>query len=203
MVDVARSWSSDATTRTTTAPQAQSVRRPRLPMRHVPPLAVLVLALAWAPLNAQDVDILGSWRGTSRCVDKAHFPACRDEQVIYDVQRKGSARDTVTLRADKVINGAREFMGEFDFARAPDSSWVAEYQNPRVRLRIVLRVRAARMTGSLTDQLSGRRVRELALERAGASPQGEGRPRSISMTPISKSALPTPRSPTTNPSSPS
>jgi len=42
-----------------------------------------------------------------------------------------SARDTVTLRADKVINGAREFMGEFDFARAPDSSWVAEYQNPR------------------------------------------------------------------------
>jgi len=135
-------------------------------VRYVPPLVVLVLALAWSPPNAQDIDILGSWRGTSRCVDKAHFPACKDEQVIYDVQRKGSARDTVTLRADKVVNGARELMGEFDFVRAPDSSWVAEYRNFRVRLRIVLRVRAARMTGSLTDELLGRQVRELALERA-------------------------------------
>jgi hypothetical protein len=98
-------------------------------------------------------------------VDKTHFPACRDEQVIYDVQRKGGGHDTVTLRADKVVDGVREFMAEFDFARSRDSSWVAEYQTPRVRLRIVLRVRAARMTGSLTDQLSGRRVREIALER--------------------------------------
>src|SRR5512145_3386240 len=134
-------------------------------MRPVPPLAVLALALAWAPPNSQDMVILGSWRGTSLCVDKARFPACKDEQVIYDVQRKGGARDTVTLRADKVVNGVREFMGEFDFARSPDSSWVAEYQNPRVHIRIVLRVHAARMTGHLTDLPSGWRVREIALER--------------------------------------
>lgn len=124
------------------------------------------LALAWAFPNAQDIDILGSWRGTSRCVDKAHFPACRHEQVVYDVQRKGRARDTVTLRADKVVHGVRESMGESDFARARDRSWGAEYQHPRVRLRIVLPARDARMTGSLIDQPSGRRVREITHERA-------------------------------------
>jgi hypothetical protein len=127
-------------------------------------LAGLLLSLAWAPAYAQDVDIVGSWRGTSICVDKVNFPACNDEHVIYDVRRKGSGRDTVTLRADKIVNGVREFMAEFDFHRA-DSTWVAEYQGARVRIRIVLRVRAAHMTGVLTDEPSGRRVRDLTLDR--------------------------------------
>jgi hypothetical protein len=117
------------------------------------------------PTDAQDVNIVGSWRGTSTCVDKAQFPACKDEQVVYDVRQQGSARDTVTIRADKVVNGVREFMGEFDFHRAPANTWVAEFQNPRVRIRIVLRVRAGHMAGVLTDEPSGRRVRDLALDR--------------------------------------
>jgi len=58
----------------------------------------------------------------------------------------------------------REFMAEFDFHRA-DSTWVAEYQGARVRIQIVLRVRAGHMTGVLTDEPSGRRVRDLTLER--------------------------------------
>jgi len=132
--------------------------------RRVVVLAGLVLPLTWVPVYAQDVDILGSWRGTSICVDRANFPACKDEQVIYDARQKGSGRDTVTLRADKVVNGVREFMAEFDFRRA-DSTWVAEYQGPRVRIRIVLRVRAAHMTGVLTDEASGRQVRAIALDR--------------------------------------
>jgi hypothetical protein len=118
--------------------------------------------------KAQQPDILGSWRGTSLCVDKANFPACKDEQVIYDARPKGTARDTVTIRADKVVNGVREFMGEFDFGLAADSSWVAEFQNPRVRIKIILRVRGAQMNGALTDEPSGRRVRAIALERVPA-----------------------------------
>ena len=132
--------------------------------RFVVMLASLVLPLNWVPTYAQEVDIVGSWRGTSICVDRAHFPACNDEQVIYDVRQKGNGRDTVTVRADKVVNGVREFMAEFDFGRA-DSTWVAGIQNPRGRIRIVLRVRAGHMTGVLTDEPSGRRVRDLALER--------------------------------------
>ena len=142
-----------------------SVRRPRLRPRLAAALAIPILILASSSTSAQDLDIVGSWRGTSLCVDREHFPSCRNEQVIYDARRKGTARDTVTVRADKVVNGVREFMGEFDFRRAADSSWVAEYQNPRVRIQIVLRVRGARILGVLTDEPSGRRVREVALER--------------------------------------
>ena len=127
-------------------------------------LAGLVLPLTLSSIYTQGADIVGSWRGTSNCVDKTHFPACKDEQVIYDVRPMGSGRDTVTVRADKVVNGVREFMAEFDFHRA-DSTWVAEYQNSHVRLQIVLRVRGAHMTGILTDEPSGRRVRDITLDR--------------------------------------
>ena len=98
-------------------------------------------------------------------MDKVYFPACKDEHVIYDAQQKGGVPDTVTVRADKVLNGVREFMGEFDFHLASDSTWIAEYQTPRVRLRIVLRVRGAHLTGFLTDEPSGRRVRAITAER--------------------------------------
>jgi hypothetical protein len=93
------------------------------------PVTSVISVLIWARVAAssQAVDIIGSWRGTSQCVDKMHFPACKDEQVIYDVVAKGRARDTVTVRADKIVNGVREFMAEFDFRRAADSSWVADY----------------------------------------------------------------------------
>jgi hypothetical protein len=128
-------------------------------------LAIPLLSIGWGSPNVQDIDIVGSWRGTSLCVDTVHSPACKDEQVIYDVRRKDSAGDTVTVRADKVVNGVREFMAEFDFLRAADSSWVGKYENARVRIQIVLRVRGAHMVGALTDEPSGRRVREIALER--------------------------------------
>jgi len=85
--------------------------------------------------------------------------------VIYDVRRKGSSTDTVTLRADKVVNGVREFMAEFEFNRAPDSTWVATFENPRVHIRIVLRVRGSQMTGVLTDEPSARRIREIVVAR--------------------------------------
>ena len=131
----------------------------------LPVLAILVLPHVWVPTIAQDVAIIGSWQGTSVCVDKVHFPACKDEQVIYDVRRKGSSTDTVTLRADKVVNGVREFMAEFEFSRAPDSAWVATFENPRVRIRIVLRVHGSQMTGVLTDEASARRIREIVVAR--------------------------------------
>jgi hypothetical protein len=124
-----------------------------------------VVILTSISASAQAVDIIGSWRGTSLCVDKEHFPACKDEQVIYDVRRKDSVRDTVTVRADKIVNGEREFMGEFDFHRTADSSWVADYQNSRTSIQILLRVRGAQLTGMLMDVPSGRRVRTITLER--------------------------------------
>ena len=126
---------------------------------------VFAFTLYVAPVNAQSTNTVGSWRGTSLCVDKKHFPACKDEKVIYDVQSKNGARDTVTLRADKVVNGVREFMGEFDFILAKDSSWIAEFRNQRIHICIVLRIAGTRMSGTLTDLPSGRTVRKIELTR--------------------------------------
>ena len=148
----------------TTRLKLPSVRRPRL-RTWTPFLAIVAIPLAWMSTSAQQAEIIGSWRGTSLCVDKADFPSCHDEQVIYDVRPKGSSADTVTLRADKVVNGVREFMGEFDFGRQSDSTWVAKYENPRIHIRIVLRVRGSQMTGVMTDEPSARRIREIAVAR--------------------------------------
>jgi hypothetical protein len=127
--------------------------------------AVLTLALGVSPAYAQRPSIVGSWRGTSICVDKELWPACHDEQVIYDVRSRNDARDTVTLRADKLVNSAREFMGESDFSLATDSSWVSEFQMGRSHGRMVLRIVGTHMTGTLTDVPSGRTVRAMALDR--------------------------------------
>jgi hypothetical protein len=127
-------------------------------------LALLSLALLSAAF-VQSTSIVGSWRGTSICVDKVHWPACHDEEVVYDVQPKPGVRDTVTLRADKIVNGAREFMAEFDFFLAADSSWVSEFHMGRSQGRVVLRIARTHMTGTLTDVPSGRTVRNMALDR--------------------------------------
>jgi hypothetical protein len=128
-------------------------------------LAGLLMPLVWVPTHAQDAELVGTWRGTSTCVDKVHFPACHDEVVVYEARQKSGAAHEVILRADKLVNGVREFMGEFDLHRAPDGGWVGEYRNARVRVRIVLRVRGSHMTGVMTDEPSGRRVREIAADR--------------------------------------
>ncbi len=72
------------------------------------PLLLLVLAssAAWAQTPASAV--LGTWEGESVCqVPKP----CTTEHVIYDI--KQSADGKLTIKADKVVNGQREWMGDF------------------------------------------------------------------------------------------
>jgi len=127
---------------------------------------LLILFAAWAsPALAQKSSILGSWHGTSTCVDKVRFPACKDEEVIYDVT--AARGDTVTLRADKVVNGAREFMNESQFVRGADGSWTAELETPRYHLRLVIAVERDVMKGRLLDLPDQVLVRRMSLRRVG------------------------------------
>ena len=124
------------------------------------------LAMGASSASGQTDRIIGSWHGTSRCVDKVNYPACNDEQVIYDARAKEGAPGVVLLRADKVVNGARDFMGEFEFTMQSDSSWVADFRNSRVHIRIVLHVSGPDMEGTMSDVLqSGRRIREMRTTR--------------------------------------
>jgi hypothetical protein len=116
--------------------------------------------------TAQSGAIVGSWRGTSTCVDREHYPACKDEQLIFDVPQRDNAPDTLTIRVDKLVNGTRELMSEDVFTRQTDSSWTTEIRTPRFHGRLTLRVAGNRMTGTLMDLASDRRVREIVLERA-------------------------------------
>jgi hypothetical protein len=118
---------------------------------------------AQAPTTA---DILGTWRGTSICVDKAAFPACHDEEVVYEVRPAAQSPDSVLLRADKVVNGVREFMGELVFGRGPGGEWSSVFQSPRFRARWTVRVEGRRMSGALIDLPSGRQVRAVTLQRS-------------------------------------
>lgn len=122
----------------------------------------LLLTLAFL---SQAAALVGSWHGTSKCVDRAHFPGCHDEEVIFDAVARGSSGDTVTVRADKIVQGHREFMGELDYVRGRDGLWVAEFRNERVHIRLTLRVAGSDLIGKIIDVPSGRTVRDQALTR--------------------------------------
>lgn len=124
-------------------------------------MATLVAAL----LFLQASGLVGSWRGTSTCVDREHFPNCHDEEVIFDAVARGSTGDTVTVRADKIVQGHREFMGESNYVRGSDGLWVAEFRNERVHLRLTLRVSGSQLIGRIIDVPSGRTVRNQTLRR--------------------------------------
>lgn len=125
-------------------------------------MIVLLILLAASPAS-QAPAIIGSWRGTSKCVDLAQFPACHDEVVIYDIRPIQTTADTVMLRADKVVNGKREFMFELPFARQTDGSWSSEFEGPRAHGRWVLHVRTSSMTGELLDLPESTLVRRMSL----------------------------------------
>ena len=72
-----------------------------------------------------DAEVLGTWRGTSTCTDRVAAPACQDETVVYDF-RRGDKTGSVVAKADKIVNGKREPMGELEFAYD-----TAELYNPR------------------------------------------------------------------------
>lgn len=127
-------------------------------------LALMAFGEPAAAQAAAPPAILGTWRGTSTCVDKVAFPACHDEVVIYDV-RAQPGTDSVIVRADKIVNGARDFMGELTFGRDSTGAWVAEFRGPRAHDRWTLVVTGDGMSGELIDPASGRRVRRVALRR--------------------------------------
>lgn len=130
-------------------------------------LIALLLALGAdnAAAQARTDSIMGAWHGTSRCVDKAAFPACNDEEVIYEVRAHATSADSVTLRADKIVNDARESMGELSFGRGTDGSWVSEFRSARYQVRWTITVQGSRMSGELRDLPSNRQVRVVALTR--------------------------------------
>lgn len=126
-------------------------------------LPVVGLLLGLASFQ-QAADIVGTWRGTSVCVDKKNHPACNDEQAFYEIRAVRSSRDTVIVKAQKMVNGTAELVSEDKFARHADGSWQADVPAPRYRIHITLRVAGDSLTGILFSD--GQRGRDIALKRS-------------------------------------
>jgi hypothetical protein len=114
----------------------------------------------------QAPDIVGSWRGTSVCIDRQHFPACNDEQAFYEIRRQGRSTDSVIVKAQKMVSGSVEPVSEDTFTRQPDGSWRTDIATPRFHVRVLLRVVGDSITGSLMDVgTSTRKARDISLKR--------------------------------------
>ena len=94
-------------------------------------------------------DFLGTWRGTSTCVNRKIAPACNDETVVYEV-RGTEKPQTAVLKADKIVNGQRVPMGELEFVYSDkEGCWRSAWNTPRVHGVWCLVVEGSSMTGSL------------------------------------------------------
>ena len=131
-------------------------------------LALLVTHPAGAA-GARDA-LLGTWRGTSLCTNREAAPACADEQVVYDISATPGKADEITLKADKIIDGRREPMGELTFRPdAASSRWVTEIQTPRVHALWYLSLANGVLSGGMALLPSKTQVRKIELRRVQGS----------------------------------
>lgn len=111
-------------------------------------------------------EIVGTWSGSSVCVDRKAAPACNDEQVVFEISGSAGKPKTVTVKADKVVDGKRVSMGVLEFTHdAKSGSWTSEFETPRVHDLWRLTVNRAMLTGTLTSIPSRAIVRKIDLRK--------------------------------------
>jgi hypothetical protein len=117
------------------------------------------------PADHPRSELIGLWRGTSVCTDRVAAPACRDEIVVYEFT-PGADDKTVRWKADKVVNGKRETMSEFDVVYdRTDSCWKAEFRNTRAHVIWCLVPVGDAMAGSAWLLPGKQRVRKVEARR--------------------------------------
>jgi hypothetical protein len=126
----------------------------------------LALALDSPAAPSRRKEILGTWTGTSTCVDRARYPACKDEVVVYEFREKSSAPDGVSLQADKIVDGKRVTMGDLDFAYdAAEGAWLSEFRNRSNHILWRFVVHGTSIEGTLVDLPEKNLIRRVAVKR--------------------------------------
>ena len=127
-------------------------------------LAAALPLIAAAPPSAER--ILGTWRGTSICVDHATDRACKDERVVYVFRPVEGRPDSVQLEASKIVNGELQLMGVLGLKRDSLDVWSHEFTTPSgFHGRWAYKVRSSGLSGTLVELPSRRRVRRVAVRR--------------------------------------
>ena len=87
--------------------------------------------------GAQDElgQVAGDWRGDSTCVAKG--TACRDEVVVYHIAVLPSKPSSVSVSADKIVDGRAINMGTLEFRYEPkDHLLICEYSQGVWRMKV-------------------------------------------------------------------
>jgi hypothetical protein len=110
-------------------------------------LANAFILVAASP-NHPRSELIGVWRGSSVCTDRIAAPACKDEIVVYAFS-PASNPEIVHWTADRVVDGKRHPMGEFDLAYdRSDACWRAEFTSPRVHMVWCVTVEGTELKGT-------------------------------------------------------
>jgi len=110
--------------------------------------------------------LVGDWVGESICVNKEKFPACHDEQVVYHVVATAGKTDTVTISADKIVNGKPEEMGAFDFIYdAQKQTLTSEFKTERIHIIFEFAVKGDVLEGTLSNLPEKALVRRIKVKK--------------------------------------
>ena len=105
--------------------------------------------------------LVGDWTGESLC--QGYRPACHDERVVYHISKTLDKPDTVTLAADKIVDGKPEQMGVLEFKYDSEKGTLtSEFTRGNTHGLWELTVKGDEMEGTLIilpDKTIGRRVK--------------------------------------------
>ncbi len=134
-------------------------------------LSAVLCALLWDSIGQSKADapgpaqLLGTWRGASTCTDRIAAPACNDETVVYEFS-PGPKPGTVHWKADKIVNGQREPMGESDLTYdTPEACWKTQITGPRVTSVWRLSVNGTHLVGTARLLPGNETIRKMDLRK--------------------------------------
>lgn len=108
---------------------------------------------------------IGTWHGTSTCVDPGRDTACKDEEVVYVVKGIRSVQDSVEMEAFKLINGKRVSMGAMSLGYSQRTDvWSFELAT-RVHALWSFQVKDSSVDGTLVELPSKRMIRNVHANR--------------------------------------
>ena len=125
-------------------------------------LLCFCLAVLAAGRSQQSSSLTGDWTGDSICV--GNNQSCHDEKVVYHVSVDPADSTRVKIAADKIVNGASEWMGDVNLKYDPDKQTLTgDLQGSRYHGVWEFSVKGNVIEGTLSvfapEKTIGRRIR--------------------------------------------
>jgi hypothetical protein len=81
-------------------------------MKAICVFAGVLAAVGMVAAQQANAPVLGTWKGESLCTVKPS--ACHDEVVVYEIKPSSDKKDHLTVKADKIVDGKRQWMGDLE-----------------------------------------------------------------------------------------